>query len=88
LSALVGRPGIAPSPAEQEEIRGYRDRAMGELRRALDAGYPRVLLPGDHDLDSLRDRPDFRALLLEWPSRPTRSPVERMPEAEAQRASV
>jgi hypothetical protein len=41
------------------------DRAMGELRRALDAGYPCVLLPGDHDLDSLRDRPDFRALLLD-----------------------
>jgi hypothetical protein len=38
---------------------------MGELRRTLSAGYPRVLLPGDHDLDSLRDRPDFRALLLD-----------------------
>jgi tetratricopeptide (TPR) repeat protein len=72
LSNLVGRPGTAPSPAERAEIRAYRDRAMAELRRALAAGIPWTSILGDRDLDSLRDRPDFQALVsdLAFPADP------------------
>jgi serine/threonine-protein kinase len=72
LSDLVGRPGMAPSAAEQAEIRAYRDRAVGELRRALDMGWPRGRLLSDHDLDSLRGRTDFQALVrdLAFPANP------------------
>jgi tetratricopeptide (TPR) repeat protein/predicted Ser/Thr protein kinase len=66
LSTLVGRPEVAPSPIEQAEIRGYQDRAMDALRRAIAvAGHPRWKIRTDHDLDPLRPRPDFQALMLD-----------------------
>jgi tetratricopeptide (TPR) repeat protein len=72
LSGLVGRAGAAPSPAEQAEIRAYGDRAMDELRRALDAGFAWMHILRDQDLDALRDRPDFQALVrdLAFPADP------------------
>jgi tetratricopeptide (TPR) repeat protein len=65
LSTLIGRPGSDPAPAERVEIRRQQDRAIDGLRRALAAGFERGRLMGDHDLDALRARPDFQALLID-----------------------
>ena len=44
----------------------YGDRAVAALRRALERGYRNVnLIRKDPDLDPLRSRPDFQALLLD-----------------------
>ena len=49
------------NPSESNE---QADRAMGCLRKAIDAGYNDLkLLKTDKDLDSLRNRDDFRALV-------------------------
>jgi hypothetical protein len=54
---LAGDPGAAAVEA---------DRAMVWLRKAVAAGYrDRANIEKDADLDALRDRPDFRALLKE-----------------------
>jgi tetratricopeptide (TPR) repeat protein len=65
LSTLVGRPGAALSPAERAEMRDYQDRAMDDLQRALDAGFWRMQLLSDPNMDALRARSDFQALLLD-----------------------
>jgi hypothetical protein len=66
LSTLVGRPGTAPSPAERAEIDAEQDRAMAELRRAVAAGNRNLgWSQKDPDLDPLRDRADFQALVLD-----------------------
>ena len=75
LSTVVGRlgTGTKPSPAERAMIQDYQDRAMDALRGALaeDKRF-RVEFRTDHDLDSLRERPDFQALLsdLAFPDDP------------------
>jgi hypothetical protein len=44
----------------------YGDRAMAALRRALERGYRNVnLIRKDPDLNPLRSRPDFQAMLLD-----------------------
>jgi serine/threonine-protein kinase len=46
--------------------RAEADRAMQWLRRAVAAGYRNVaLMQGDHDLDPLRSRDDFQALMMD-----------------------
>jgi serine/threonine-protein kinase len=63
---LVGSSAGAPSAGEQAERRKFADRAMEALRRAAAAGFKPVhLLERNPDLDPLRDRPDFRLLMLE-----------------------
>jgi hypothetical protein len=74
LSTLV-EPGTASSPSDGRET--LADRAVQALRRALAgsrAGIP--LMDRDRDLDPLRNRPDFRLLILdrEFPSEPFAGP--------------
>jgi hypothetical protein len=48
-------------------------RTMDELRRALtEGGTSLALAKDDHDLDAVRDHPDFRALVLDmaFPANP------------------
>ena len=55
-----------PAPAEPGGGSWCADRAMAVLRRAVAAGYSDApLMRRDVDLDPLRDRPDFRALMLD-----------------------
>src|SRR5262249_17534106 len=66
LSALVGRPGVAPSPPERAEIGNYQERAMTALRRAIALGFRDAdLMRSDRDLDALRSRPDFQKMLMD-----------------------
>jgi hypothetical protein len=54
------------SPAAVQKARAEADRAMDWLQKAIAAGYNNVaLMKKDSDLDPLRDRPDFQALLAE-----------------------
>src|SRR5262249_30342551 len=63
LTILV-EPGSAPPTAAEREA--LADRAMDALRRALAAGMRDfALMERDHDLDPLRERPDFCALTLQ-----------------------
>jgi hypothetical protein len=67
LTTLV-EPGSAPPTAAEREA--LAERAMAALRRSLAAGMPNVAaMDRDHDLDPLRERPDFRALMLELAGR-------------------
>ena len=55
-----------PSPAERDERHRYADEAMAALRRSGAAGFRDVdHYRRDTDLDPLRSRPDFAALLLD-----------------------
>jgi tetratricopeptide (TPR) repeat protein/predicted Ser/Thr protein kinase len=65
LSTLVGQPGVEPSPAERAEIRHYQDEAIADLRLAFGMKLSQAWVLDNHDLDSLRSRPDFQALLLD-----------------------
>jgi tetratricopeptide (TPR) repeat protein len=69
-----GGTGEAPSPPDRSSERhGYADRAMDALREAVRAGYRDVEhMSRDPDLDPLRSRADFRALMLDlaFPSDP------------------
>jgi tetratricopeptide (TPR) repeat protein len=59
--------------ATGNETEGLSNRAMEALRRAIAAGYKnRDLLDRNHDLDSLRLRADFQALMMDvaFPSEP------------------
>ncbi|WP_165224829.1 protein kinase domain-containing protein [Aquisphaera insulae] len=60
VSALDGR----LSPEDRERLEA---RAVGYLRRTIEAGQPRIvpMIPHDHDLDPLRDRTDFRAMMTD-----------------------
>jgi serine/threonine protein kinase/WD40 repeat protein len=63
LSTLV-EPGSAPPTAAEREA--LAKRAMETLRRSLAAGMTDFdLMERDHDLDPLRDRPDFHSLMKE-----------------------
>jgi tetratricopeptide (TPR) repeat protein len=65
VTAKVLRASQHSSSAEAEA-----DRAMDWLRQAVGAGYKNVeLLKRDTDMDALRGRPDFRALLAELEDR-------------------
>jgi serine/threonine-protein kinase len=62
----VGRDGGERSPQPSDERRRLSDRAMEALREAIAAGYNAVEnLKEDPDLDPLRSRLDFQALLLD-----------------------
>jgi hypothetical protein len=62
LTTLV-EPGAAPPTAAEREA--LAERAMEALRRSLAAGMTDfALMERDHDLDPLRERADFRALIL------------------------
>src|SRR5690606_7634791 len=63
LMTLVEPGSPAPTSAEQDAL---ADQAVNSLRRSLAAGMKDFELIGrDRDLDPLRERPDFRALILE-----------------------
>jgi WD40 repeat protein len=75
LTTLV-EPGSAPPTAAEREA--LAERALAALRRSLAAGMRNfALMERDHDLDPLRGRPDFRALLLESAGR-TREAVPHL----------
>ncbi len=65
VTAGVGR-GFDKSPRAAQEARDEAERAMAWLKQAITAGYRNVkLVESDSDLDALRDRADFQALLAE-----------------------
>jgi serine/threonine protein kinase/WD40 repeat protein/tetratricopeptide (TPR) repeat protein len=75
LTTLV-EPGAAPPTAAEREA--LANRAMEALRRSLAAGMNNfALMERDRDLDPLRGRSDFRALILESSGR-TREAVEHL----------
>src|SRR5262249_30318986 len=64
--ALIAGGRAALSPEERAEREPHGERAMAALRRALAAGFAApAWLSQDPDLDSLRPRDDFRALMME-----------------------
>jgi serine/threonine-protein kinase len=70
LARLAGEPGSGMTASEG---RAEADRAMEWLRRAVAAGYRKlVALRTDPNLDPLRSRPDFQLLMmdLEFPDDP------------------
>jgi WD40 repeat protein len=63
LSALV-QPGLAGSTVAERQA--LTNQAMAALRRSLAAGMADFdLIDRDHDVDPLRERSDFRALILQ-----------------------
>jgi eukaryotic-like serine/threonine-protein kinase len=63
LTAVVEPGSTPPSSTEREDM---TDRAMESFRQSLAAGMTDfALIDRDHDLDPLRERPDFRALILD-----------------------
>jgi WD40 repeat protein/tRNA A-37 threonylcarbamoyl transferase component Bud32 len=80
----------ATPPAPSSERAALADRAMEALRRALAAGFSDFrLMDRDEDLDPLRSRADFKALMLDrgFPLNPfasaTAAEAERPPQAPA-----
>ena len=70
---FAGAAGAPGSGLPATEGRQSADRAMDNLRRAVAAGYRNVgLMQTDTDLDPLRDRADFRALMMDlvFPTKP------------------
>jgi hypothetical protein len=59
-------------PAGRDDTLPFADRALDALRRAVTAGFRNAANRDDHDLDPLRDRPDFRLLLMDlaFPAEP------------------
>ena len=63
LSLLLEHAATPPPPAERADL---TDRAVKTLRRALAAGFRGYRgMDSDPDLDPLRGRADFRALILD-----------------------
>jgi WD40 repeat protein len=63
FGVLLQQAGSPPTAAERESL---AVRAMDALRRSLATGQTDwALIDRDHDLDPLRERPDFRALMRE-----------------------
>jgi WD40 repeat protein/serine/threonine protein kinase len=63
LSVLLQHAATPPTAAEREAL---ADQAMDALRRSIAAGMKNFArMERDHDLDPLRQRPDFRALMME-----------------------
>jgi eukaryotic-like serine/threonine-protein kinase len=70
LAGVADQPG---SGVTASSARAESDCAMGHIRRAATTGFRTLsLIAHDHDLDPLRSRPDFQALLrdLSFPSDP------------------
>jgi serine/threonine-protein kinase len=64
VASSVADPAEGPAAAERQ--RRDADRAVATLRRAVELGWADYNgLKFDPDLDSLRSRPDFRALLMD-----------------------
>ena len=67
---------LAASPLAAREARAEADWAMDALRRAADRGYRNLSnMRSDTDLEPLRPRPEFQALLMDlafpdWPFAP------------------
>jgi hypothetical protein len=67
---LAGKDGNLSDPRRQELARGYADRAVALLRRAVAAGFQDAAhMKRDTDLDSLRGRDDFQKLLADLEAR-------------------
>jgi tetratricopeptide (TPR) repeat protein len=65
-AAAAEKDATLAEPARQEEARGLADRAVRTLRKAVAGGFANVAtLRTDSDLDPLRERDDFKALLAE-----------------------
>jgi serine/threonine-protein kinase len=65
LSGLLGRRLAGLIPAERNRQTDWADRAVAELRRAIDAGFRDVdLIVHDPDFDSIRSRTDFRDAVI------------------------
>jgi len=78
LGVLLDHASTLPSSADREAL---AERAIATLRRSLAAGMKDfALIDRDHDLDPLRERPDFRALILESTGR-TREAVSHLAKA-------
>jgi hypothetical protein len=59
--ALLGR-----MSGSSTDRRAFEDKAMSVLSQAIDAGYRnKRVLAADHDIDGLRNRPDFNLLCLD-----------------------
>jgi hypothetical protein len=67
LALLASVSAAAGPPQEPGGAASASDRAMGALRAAIAAGYRRdpAWFLADTDLASLRDRPDFRLLMMD-----------------------
>jgi serine/threonine protein kinase/WD40 repeat protein len=75
LTTLVEPESRPPTAAEREAL---AERALDALRRSFAAGKTDFArMERDHDLDPLRERPDFRALILESSGR-TREAVPQL----------
>jgi WD40 repeat protein/serine/threonine protein kinase len=80
FSLLLEQAATPPTAAEREAL---FEQAMDTLRRSFAAGMKDfALLERDHDLDPLRERSDFRALLLESAGR-TREAVPHLASVSA-----
>jgi serine/threonine-protein kinase len=65
-AAVIGGTTPAPAPAEQARQKEEADRAVAAFRAAVKAGFRDVQnARQDHDLDALRQRPDFQEALKE-----------------------
>ena len=63
LSVLLQQAATPPTAAEREAL---ADKAIDALRRSIAAGMKNIaLMERDRDLDPLRERADFRALIKE-----------------------
>ena len=71
--------GVYAGKGQPAEAAADADRAMDWLRKAVAAGYRnRAQMDADADLDPLRGRPDFRALLATLPyTAPPPRPAKR-----------
>jgi eukaryotic-like serine/threonine-protein kinase len=63
LASTIADPAEGPAAADRQ--RRDADRAVAAVRRVIGTGYASHLLKADPDLDSLRSRPDFQALMMD-----------------------
>jgi serine/threonine protein kinase len=64
--SLVEKDALLPATRRKELARVYGDRAVAAVRQAVRGGFPDVSqMKKDKDLNTLRDREDFRKLLAE-----------------------
>jgi eukaryotic-like serine/threonine-protein kinase len=73
VSDVVGRSKGTPSPGDHAESQRIADLAVATLRRAVLAGWKNLRHANqDTDLDPLRSRADFRAVMMDmaFPDRP------------------
>src|SRR5262249_6945871 len=69
LASELVRSG-ATGPADVERSRRWADRAMEALQRAVDGGYRDfAYIESDTDLDALRSRDDYKALIASLKTR-------------------